>query len=72
MNFRVFERPAGRTAPVILDWEEFPEPGSVNVNNHFDVNRQKLSLYFFYRDQFTSNQIAFFCEHVVFAVIGVM
>ena len=39
MNFLVFERPAGRTALVILDWEEFPELGSVYVNDYFDVNR---------------------------------
>ena len=39
MNFRVFERPAGRTALVILDWVEFPELESVYVNDYFDVNR---------------------------------
>lgn len=39
MNFRVFERPSGRTALVILDWVEFPELESVYVNDCFDVNR---------------------------------
>ena len=39
MNFRVFERPAGRTAFVTLDWVEFPQLELVYVNDYFDVNR---------------------------------
>lgn len=65
MNFRVFERPAGRTALVTLDWVEFLQLELVYVNDYFDVNRSLLFLS-------CSGQIAFFCEHVVFAVTGVM
>lgn len=39
MNFRVFERPAGRTALVTLDWVEFLQLELVYVNDYFDVNR---------------------------------